>query len=327
MLQPLGITAEAEAIYVVLATTEAASMEELADRAGVAKESAEQSLSELRALGLATEVTPGLWKALPLLDVASGLRAQRLSELETATIAAESLASHLLAASESTTDTIKILVGTDAIVAARREICDSAKREICAFDKPPYVQSRPNATQESLHQEAPEWQALDRGVSIRAVYHPGFDSDRLSELSLFAQKGEQSRTAPVPMKLLVVDGQVALIPSMRSYGAGHELRASLTRHPMLIETLQWLFESVWDSSVPIITHYGRTDPRRQMLISLLMTGSTDNAIAGQLGVTVRSVRRWISDLMDELGVSTRLQLGAALVRADALNQTPDRQRG
>jgi sugar-specific transcriptional regulator TrmB len=326
MLQPLGITAEAEASYVVLATTDAASVEDLAERANVARDAVEQSLSELRALGLAAETTPGHWKALPLLDVVAGLRQQRQSELEAATIAAESLASHLLAASESANDTIKILVGADAIVAARREICDSAKREICAFDKPPYVQARPNATPESLTEEAPEWQALDRGVSIRAVYHPGFDSDRLSELSLFAQKGEQSRTAPVPMKLLMADAQVALIPSMRSYGPGHELRASLTRHPMLIETLQWLFEGVWDASVPIITHYGRTDPRRQMLISLLMTGSTDNAIAGQLGVTVRSVRRWISDLMDELGVSTRLQLGAALVRADALNQTPDRQR-
>lgn len=327
MLQPLGISAAAEAIYVVLATTEAAAVEELAERGAVPKESVEQSLSELRALGLAAEVTPGLWKALPLLDVVSGLRAQRQSELETAMIAAESLASHLLAASESASDAIKVLVGTDAIVAAHREIFDSAKREACAFDKPPYVKARPGATPESLLREAPEWRALDRGVSIRAVYHPGFDSERLSELSLFAKKGEQSRTAPVPMKLVLIDGQVAMIPSMRSYGPGHELRVSITRHPAIIEALQWLFEGVWDSSVPIITHYGRTDPRRQMLISLLMTGSTDNAIAGQLGVTVRSVRRWISDLMDELGVSTRLQLGAALVRADALNQTPDRQRG
>jgi hypothetical protein len=34
------------------------------------------------------------------------------------------------------------------------------------------------------------------------------------------------------------------------------------------------------------------------------------------------VRRWISELMDELGVATRLQLGAALVRADGLRQGP-----
>jgi hypothetical protein len=53
-----------------------------------------------------------------------------------------------------------------------------------------------------------------------------------------------------------------------------------------------------------------------MLVSLLMAGSTDSAIASSLGINVRSVRRWISDLMDQLGVTTRLQLGAALVRAE-----------
>jgi DNA-binding NarL/FixJ family response regulator len=47
-----------------------------------------------------------------------------------------------------------------------------------------------------------------------------------------------------------------------------------------------------------------------------MTGSTDQAIASNLGINVRSVRRWIAELMDELGVSTRLQLGAAMVRAE-----------
>jgi hypothetical protein len=55
-----------------------------------------------------------------------------------------------------------------------------------------------------------------------------------------------------------------------------------------------------------------------MLISLLMTGSTDSAIANTLNINVRSVRRWISELMDELGVTTRLQLGAALVRSDGI---------
>jgi DNA-binding NarL/FixJ family response regulator len=53
-----------------------------------------------------------------------------------------------------------------------------------------------------------------------------------------------------------------------------------------------------------------------------MTGSTDSAIANTLNINVRSVRRWISDLMDELGVSTRLQLGAALVRSDGLRGEP-----
>ena len=246
------------------------------------------------------------------------LKAQRLSEIELASVAAESLESHLLAAGATQGDGIKTLVGSPTIVAAHRELLDSARREICFFDKPPYAQVRSVITEEALSIE-PEWRALERNVVLRCVYDPGFDTERLAELSLFAKKGEQSRTSPVPMKLIIVDSQTALIPSMRSYGPGHELRASIVRHALLVEALQWLFEAVWDAAVPIMTSVNsESDPRRQMLIAMLMTGSTDSAIANTLNINVRSVRRWISELMDEMGVSTRLQLGAALVRSDGL---------
>ena len=234
-------------------------------------------------------------------------------------MAAEALQSHLLAAGETQEDDIKILVGRESIVAAHRELLDSARAgdlrvRQAALRPGPARRDRGGAAATT-----PEWQALERGVSLRVVYHPGFDPDRLTELGLFARKGERSRTAPVPMKLILVDSHIALIPSMRSYNPGHELRASIVRHALLVEALQWLFEAVWDASVPIMTSFSAdTDPRRQMLVSLLMTGSTDSAIANTLDINVRSVRRWISELMDELGVTTRLQLGAALVRSDGL---------
>jgi sugar-specific transcriptional regulator TrmB/DNA-binding CsgD family transcriptional regulator len=330
MLQPLGITAEAEAVYVLLARLETATVGELARASnGFDVVKLRGLLESLRELGLSTEGPGGRWQVLPLMDVVHSLRAQRLSELDSASVAAESLQNRLLASNQTKQqDNIQVLVGREAIVEARNRICDDAKKEICTFDKPPYVQARPNATPETLRATSPEWQALERGLSLRCIYHPGFDADRLSELALFAARGEQSRTAPVPMKMFVIDRQVALIPSMRSYAPGHELRASIVRHPQLVEALQWLFEAVWDASVPIITSgFSDSDPRRQMLISLLMTGSTDSAIASQLGINVRSVRRWISELMDELGVTTRLQLGAALVRSDALRSDPVRADG
>jgi DNA-binding CsgD family transcriptional regulator len=282
-------------------------------------------LAELQSLGLARPSGADAWQALPLLDAVHALKSQRVAEIEAATAAAESMQSRILAASRTQpADNITVLIGTEAIVEARDSICDDAVKEICAFDKPPYVQARPNASPQNLSESSPEWRALERGLSLRCVYHPGFDADRLAELALFADKGEKSRTAPVPMKLILADAEVALIPSMRSYEPGQELRASVVRHPQLVEALVWLFESVFEQSVPIITSagYNASDPRRQMLISLLMAGSTDNAIASQLGINVRSVRRWIADLMDELGVATRLQLGAALVRSDSLRSKP-----
>jgi sugar-specific transcriptional regulator TrmB len=319
MLQPLGISPEAEAVYVALGPLPSASVAELTRLTSLTPEKVAETLEQLRMFGLATEPSRGNWRALPLLDVVNQLKAQRLSEIELASVAAESLESHLLAAGTTQTYEIRTLVGQQNIVAAHRELMDSARREICFFDKPPYAQARSTITEDALSIE-PEWQALERNVILRCVYDPGFDTDRLAELSLFARKGEQSRTSPVPMKLIIIDGHTALIPSMRSYAPGHELRASIVRNALLVEALQWLFEAVWESAVPIQTTVkgSDSDPRRQMLISLLMTGSTDSAIANTLNINVRSVRRWISELMDALGVTTRLQLGAALIRSDGL---------
>jgi hypothetical protein len=317
MLQPLGVSDEAESVYVALAPIGAATTTHLMDLAHSAN-GVEKSLEELRRLGLATELSPGLWQALPLPEVVKALRAQRLSEVEMASAAAESLHSHIMASSRSQSDDLRIVIGREAMLAANREICASAQKEICMFDKPPYAEDHAGS-EEAISAESSEWQALERGAKLRCIYHPGFDAERLKELVLFAEKGENSRTAAVPMKLILVDAQIAMIPSMRSYLSGHELTMSVVKYPTLVEALQWLFEAVWDTAVPIAAAaLSDNDPRRQMLVSLLMAGSTDNAIANNLGINVRSVRRWISELMDQLGVTTRLQLGAALVRAESL---------
>ena len=320
MLEPLGIGPHAESLYVVLAPLNAASVEELSARTTQPADAVRAHLEALADLGLALFIGGGQWRALPLADVVKGLRAQRLAEVEAAAIAAETLQNHLLAVSQSSDDDIRVVIGREAVVTENRELCARATKEICLFDKPPYAEQLAT-TEEELSDDAPEWQALERGVVLRSVYHPGFDTDRLKELSLFATKGERSRTGVVPMKLLLFDGHTALIPSMPSYLPGHETRASVVRHPLIVESLHWLFEAVWDTAIPIAAGpYLESDPRRRMLISLMMSGSTDDAIANQLGINVRSVRRWIAELMDELGVTTRLQLGAALVRAEKMRR-------
>ena len=79
MLQPLGISAEAEAVYVALAPLSSASVDELAKLTGTTPDEVRDTLEELRRLGLATESSIGHWRALPLLDVVNHLKAQRLS--------------------------------------------------------------------------------------------------------------------------------------------------------------------------------------------------------------------------------------------------------
>ena len=50
------------------------------------------------------------------------------------------------------------------------------------------------------------------------------------------------------------------------------------------------------------------EPIAQVL-ALLLGGLTDQAVAGQLGLSLRTVQRRISQLMIKAGVATRIQLG------------------
>ena len=167
MLQPLGISAEAEAVYVALGPLRSASVGELARLTSSTPERVAETLDELRKLGLATDSSLGHWRALPLLDVVNQLKAQRLSEIE-------SRAWRL-----SRWKTICWRLGPPRPTTSRsswganpssplRELLNSARREICAFDKPPYAQARPNVTEEALSVE-PEWQALERNVTLRVL--------------------------------------------------------------------------------------------------------------------------------------------------------------
>jgi DNA-binding CsgD family transcriptional regulator len=318
VLEPLGIPADAEALYVVLASNDDATVDDLTGRTGLGAADVGARLDTLADLGLAVVLGEGRWRSLPVTDVIKGLKARRIAEIEAAAIAADTLQNQLLAASHSSEDDVQVFVGQTSWAEYTR-LCDETTTEICLFDKPPYVGGPSMLSPGELRETSGEWRALERGVSQRSVYHPGFDPERLEEMSLFATMGEKSRTAPVPMKLVLFDAKIAWIPSMPSYLPGHERRASFVRHPLIVESLVWLFNAVWDTAIPITAGtYLNGDPRRQMLISLMMSGSTDDAIANQLGINVRSVRRWIAELMDELGVTTRLQLGAALVRADSM---------
>lgn len=323
MLEVFGIDEATEKLYARLLSLGSAPIEKLTETPLASTEedldSTEEALSQLQAAGLTVRDVNGWWQAVPLADALRALRARRTAELDALVASADAAQTRLLAMSDEGSGSLRALVGGEALRAALNEFSDNARFEICGFDKPPYEVTRP-PTKEWLEQHSPEYQALLRGVGIRSVYHPGFDRNRLSEMAIFHEAGERARTGDVPMKLMIADASVALTQAPASYAPNQERRAILVQHPIMVEALQSLFEAIWHRSLPIDTTSGglSSDPRRDLLISLLMGGATDVAIANQLGVTERSVRRWIATLMEDLDVQTRLQLGAALARSEAL---------
>ena len=105
-----------------------------------------------------------------------------------ASVAAESLESHLLAAGETQEDDVKILVGREAIVAAHGDLLERPSGRSAPSTSRRTSQARPDVTVEALQRRAGVAGPGARTSACACVYHPGFDPDRLTELGLFAAR-------------------------------------------------------------------------------------------------------------------------------------------
>ena len=162
--------------------------------------------------------------------------------------------------------------------------------------------------------------AVGRSVRIRAI-HPRATLDRPSDRSRVAglvRGGHQARTVErLPVDLLVADRSAALLPVHGESPDGSVTSAVLVWPGGLHDTLLAAFERTW--SVATALHLRDGDiaeahsdgvPTQDdlLLLELLLNGLTDQAIASRLGVGERTVQRRVRDLIDLVGVQTRIQL-------------------
>jgi DNA-binding SARP family transcriptional activator/DNA-binding CsgD family transcriptional regulator len=156
---------------------------------------------------------------------------------------------------------------------------------------------------------------VDRGVRYRAVFP---DAERLSgKVTSLALAGALVRTdTNVPMEVVVIDGAIALLPADAS-GDG----VAVLRLPTAVDATVELFERIWAAAVTLNpvdpveeepAHGGLT-PRERDLLALLWAGYTDGSAGAKLGISVRTVRRTVADIMNRLGARSRFQAGAKAV--------------
>lgn len=129
------------------------------------------------------------------------------------------------------------------------------------------------------------------------------------------EDGEEIRVVPekLPIKLQIVDNDSALVP-LGPYG--HP--ALLIRDSQLVAAFTRFFDLKWAEATPWAPpgtqQPPKADPARQRILDALAAGLKDEAIARQLGISARTVRRHIAAIMDELGAPTRFAAGVAAVR-------------
>ncbi|MFF1873205.1 LuxR C-terminal-related transcriptional regulator [Kitasatospora herbaricolor] len=115
-------------------------------------------------------------------------------------------------------------------------------------------------------------------------------------------------------KMTIADRRLAILLASSS-DPDPEVRL-LVRPSPLLDALVATFEDLWRRAAP----FGSPSPceelleRDRRLLSLLATGMRDNAIAHTLGVTERTVRRRITELMERLDASTRFRAGIRAVQ-------------
>jgi DNA-binding CsgD family transcriptional regulator len=322
MLGELGLTDFEEEVYLAVLDRPGSAPSDLAVRCATTTPKVLRTLAALQQLGLITglaDSAPGYSAIRP--DLAIGVlirqREERLAQLGSA-VTELTKRFHEASRGHTPAELIEVVHGPDAIRQRWLQLQRSARCEIRALDKPPYIAAG-NPAEPGL---------LATGVRYRTVCdraaldYPG----RLEDLWEAAEAGEDCRIAPdVPIKLFLADDRMALAPLHQP----QDVESAVIVHPSaLLDALGALFESVWQRSLPLAAFRAGastdttalSDEQRRLLL-LLAAGYTDEAIARKLDRGYRTVQRHIGVLMDSLSAQTRFQLG---LRAAGLLNAGDR---
>jgi sugar-specific transcriptional regulator TrmB/DNA-binding CsgD family transcriptional regulator len=209
---------------------------------------------------------------------------------------------------------VEVLDGPTEITERLSTLLRTAEHEVLAFDEPPYVAPDPGSNPE-------EREMLARGVKVRAVYATEVleADERAADIRELVELGEQARVVPrVPLKMVMVDARAAIIP-LTALAESTRTTAVVVWQSRLCDALVELFEATWARGTPVFSsdhapHADELAPADRDLLGLLATGLKDETVSRQLGLSERTVRRRISELLIRLDATSRFQAGAEAAR-------------
>jgi DNA-binding NarL/FixJ family response regulator len=277
------------------------------------------AVDELLRVGLVTLAGAGLALASPATTLAALVHVE-LSELEERRSRLDAVraslsgfaADHMVGQSRAWSSMPFELLSMDESFAAVEDIQRGTTGEVLSchaavnieVDAPTYVDL-------VTHQ-------LAEGRPMRGLYPTDVLTDpaRLTYVRQWSEAGEDVRLMSQTLPTLAVFGtEVALVSSAWGGGSAGTL---LVRAPALVALVRELFGQYWARGMPLpglgsaaaATH----DDDVRAVLDLLQLGLKDESIARHLGISLRTVRRRIAGLMDDLGAATRFQAGMEAAR-------------
>ncbi|MEU3464257.1 LuxR C-terminal-related transcriptional regulator [Streptomyces sp. NPDC006733] len=278
------------------------------------------SLDQLADLALVRPAGPaGRWRAVnPELGLAAMLARQeaeaqrRQHEMDRSRNAMASLITEFATARPANSSSgVEILCDLGEVRVRLEELAADAAGEVLSF--------APGGPQPAHVMEASrdlDQETLDRGVRMRTVYLDSVRNDpaTVQYARWLSELGGSVRTTPtLPLRMIIVDGRTAVVPVDPE---DPRKGAVLLHSPGVIAALRALFEQVWDQAralgeTPTRDTTGLTVQERQLL-RLLACGLTDERAAQRLGVSLRTIRRMMADLMTRVDARSRFQAGVQI---------------
>ncbi|WCD84989.1 hypothetical protein KPP03845_101312 [Streptomyces xanthophaeus] len=171
--------------------------------------------------------------------------------------------------------------------------------------------------------------ALRRGVRQRTIYQHTVrtHSPTLSYVEQISAAGAEVRTLDdVFDRIIVCDQRIAFVPDP---GEQRSQTALAIEHPGLIRYLIKMFEHAWERATPLQYSPGAhrppllADEKRRAVLQLMVNGYTDEAIAGRLGMSVRTVATHVRKATEIFNSRSRAQLAYLIAKAGFLDEGID----
>jgi DNA-binding NarL/FixJ family response regulator len=274
-------------------------------------------LDALIARGLVVDAGPAGYRPAPPAVSLGALVQRRQADLRAAELAVAALAEEYRTA-RSPADVVEVLTDVDDVRRRFLQIQDAARHEVRSMVVP-------NLTVVPHRENTAERAALRRGVRYRALLDRRAMSapEMVADVRASLAAGQEIRVVDtVPVKLMIVDGETAFLPLQADQPDSPS--SVLIHRSGLLAVLIAFFEAEWERGFPLRPgpaaddlleqRPGELDELDRQVLVLLLSGLTDQAIAGQLGLSLRTVHRRIRQLMGKARVDSRVQLGWVAAR-------------
>jgi sugar-specific transcriptional regulator TrmB len=319
-LEILGVDGLSESVYRAMLANPDADLDALAVTLEVSGADVRQALNRLVSLSLVAERAPGRIYVPINPDVAL----DALLSLEQAEITRRE---HQLL--EARAELSRLVRGTETHPSAEREvrrIDDHAQvldvlHELfarCYQEALNVVPGEPLAAELLADAADYDLAVLKRGVRFRTLYtrRQLADVPMRDYMRMMRDHGADVRIADtLPHRLVIFDRTVSFLPvDPRRPVAG----ALVVREPAITANLVMLFESLWAGAQDMDEALKAGAPAASELdrsvLMLMSSGVKDEAAARQLGISDRTYRRHVADILIRLEASSRFQAGVEAVR-------------